>query len=332
MTDGVQAIRILVTDANLVPHRDRLDAAVPPDSDMRWRIGANVDALRDDLREADVYVGGRFPAELAEVAEKLRLIHVAGAGTDKVDFAALSPATMVANTFHHERSIAEYVVSAAVMLRRNFLTQDRALRRDVWATSVYDAAIPQPGTVGESTVGFVGFGHIGQRTWELFRTFGSRGCAVTGSGRVDAATHGLAWAGATAELDRLLRDSDIVVVSAPLTEQTEGMIGAEQLRALGPTGVLINVGRGPLVQEKALYEALRGGEIRAAAIDVWYRYPGPDGQGAPSDLPFAELTNVLITPHSSGVTDETFRGRVDDIAANIGRLSRGEPLRNVVDR
>ena len=324
-------MKILVTDANLVPHRDRLQAAMPPGADVRWRVGVDVEALKEDLRDADVYVGGRFPAELAGAAEKLQLIHVAGAGTDRIDFAALAPDVLVANTFHHERSIAEYVVAAAVMLRRNFLAQDRALRRDVWATSVYDKAIPQSSSLQDATVGFVGFGHIGQRTWELFRAFGSRGCAVTGSGRVDAAAHQLDWAGGGSRLDRLLRESDIVVMSAPLTAQTEGMIGADQLRALGPDGVLINVGRGPLVAERALYDALLGGEIRAAALDVWYRYPGPDGRGAPSEFPFAELSNVLVTPHSSGVTGDTFRGRVDDIAANIGRLDRGEPLHNVIN-
>ena len=86
----------------------------------------------------------------------------------------------------------------------------------------------------------------------------------------------------------------------------------------------------PLVQEHALYEALADGVIRAAAIDVWYRYPSQDGVGAPSYLPFAEPSNLLMTPHSSGVTRDTFIGRVDDIAANIRRLQRGEPLQNVV--
>ena len=95
---------------------------------------------------------------------------------------------------------------------------------------------------------------------------------------------------------------------------------------------LSNVGRGPLVVEYDLYEALRGREIAGAAIDVWYSYPGPDGRGAPSVLPFGELPHVLMTPHSSGITRDTFLGRVDDIAANIGRLSRGEPLRNLVIR
>lgn len=315
-------MKIVVADANLEPHRARFEAALPSGSQVSWHAGL------DELRDADVYVGSRFTAGMAAAAEKLRLVHPAAAGTDKVDFAALGPDVLVANTFHHERSITEYVVAAAVMLRRDFLAQDRQLRRNIWATSVYDASIPQAGTLGGARIGFVGFGHIGRCAWNLFRAFGCSGSAVTGSGRVPEC--GLAWAGDSGELDRLLAECDVAVVSAPLNEHTEGMIGAEQLRALGPDGVLINVGRGPLVVEQALYDALAGGVIRAAAIDVWYRYPAGDGVGAPSELPFAELPNVLMTPHSSGVTSDTFIGRVDDVAANIGRLQRGEPLQNVV--
>jgi len=317
-------MKIVVADANLVPHRGRFEAALPPGAEVSWQVSS------DALSDTDVYVGSRFTAEMAEAAEKLRLIHVAGAGTDKVDFEALGPDVVVANTFHHEQSIAEYAVAAAVMLRRDFLAQDRQLRSGVWATSVYDASIPQAGMLGDARIGFVGFGHIGRCTWNLLRAFGCRGLAVTGSGRV--AECGLQWTGATTELDRLLTECDVAVVSAPLNEQTKGMIGAAQLGALGADGVLINVGRGPLVQERALYDALAGGVIRAAAIDVWYRYPSGGGVCAPSDLPFAELPNVLMTPHSSGVTRDTFMGRADDVAANIGRLQRGEPLQNVVSR
>jgi phosphoglycerate dehydrogenase-like enzyme len=318
-------MKIVVADANLVPHRERFEAAVPVDARVCWQAGG---VSPDELRDADVYVGSRFTAAMAAAAEKLRLIHVAGAGTDKVDFDALAPDTLVANTFHHEQSIAEYVVAAAVMLRRGFLTQDRELRRDIWATSVYDSAIPQPSALGDARIGFVGFGHIGMRAWNLFRAFGCTAAAVTGSGRVPDC--GLAWVGDTGELDPLMRECEVAVVSAPLNEHTVGMIGNAQLRALGPDGVLINVGRGPLVQERMLYEALAGGVIRAAAIDVWYRYPSGDDVSPPSDLPFAELPNLLMTPHSSGVTRDTFSGRVDDIVANIGRLQRGDPLRNVV--
>ena len=324
-------MRIVVADANLVPHRDRFEAALPGDADIRWCVGADPDVLADEVRGAEVYVGGRFPAELAAVAEKLRLIHVVGAGTDRVAFAALPDGVLVANTFHHERSIAEYVLGAAIMLTRGFLEQDRALRRNVWATSVYDEDIAQPRTTAGSRIGFVGFGHIGSLSWDLLRAIGCTGAAVTGSGRVDAAAHGLAWAGDTSRLDELMGESDLVVVSAPLNEHTTGIIGAAQLRALGPQGALVNVGRGPLVDERALYEALRDNVIRAAAIDVWYRYPASRGAtAAPGELPFADLPNVLMTPHSSGVTAATFVGRSDDIAANIVRLARGEALVNTV--
>lgn len=153
---------------------------------------------------------------------------------------------------------------------------------------------------------------------------------MTGSGRVDAAAQGLSWAGDTAALADLLDESDVVVVSAPLNEATVGMIGADQLRALGSDGVLVNVGRGAPVDERALYEALRSGTIRAAAIDVWYHYPAHGGRAAPSALPFDELSNVLMTPHSSGITSDTFIGRADDIAVNVGRLARGEILHNLV--
>jgi phosphoglycerate dehydrogenase-like enzyme len=96
--------------------------------------------------------------------------------------------------------------------------------------------------------------------------------------------------------------------------------------------VLVNVGRGPVVDEKALYTALSNHDIAGAAIDVWYDYPGADGLGAPSELPFAALDNIIMTPHASGVTRQTFLGRVDDITANIARLQRGEPLINIVAR
>ena len=171
-------MKIVVADANLVPHRERFEAAVPPGAEVHWHPGG---APLDELRDADVYVGSRFTADMAAAAEKLRLIHVAGAGTDKVDFDAVPPDVLVANTFHHERSIAEYVVAAAVMLRRDFLAQDRQLRAGTWATSVYDAAIPQAPTLGDARIGFVGFGHIGQQAWNLFRAFG---CSAVGGDRV----------------------------------------------------------------------------------------------------------------------------------------------------
>lgn len=324
-------MKVYVADRNLVTHRERFESALAPGVLVSW---AGDDQCGRPLGDTNVYVGGRFTAEMAQVAEKLQLVHVAGAGTDRIAFAALAPDVLVANTFHHERSIAEYVLASAIMLRRGFPAQDRALRIGVWASAVYDDNINQPPTLHGAKVGFVGFGHIGQQAWKLLRACGCEGAAVTGSGQVDD-RHGLAWSGAVSRLEELAAESDVLVVSAPLTPATTGMISVRELDALGPAAVLINVGRGPLVEQNALYDALATGRLGAAAIDVWYHYPEATGRGgvsAPADLPFHELPNLLMTPHSSGITTDTFCGRVDDIAANIGRLLRGERLLNIVNR
>lgn len=323
-------MRVVIGDRNLLPHRELLEGLVPAHTDLSWHDRFDEAAIIADLGTADVYVGGRFTAAMAAAADRLQLVHVAGAGTDNVAFDALDPRTKVANTFHHEDSIAEYVLATAILLRRGFLTQDRALRKGVWSSSVYDDALPQPLSMNNAHIGFVGFGHIGSKSWNLLRGLGCTGSTVTGRGNVDAAAAGLAWSGDTSDLGRLMTESDVVVVSAPLNDHTRGMIGPAEFAALGSGGVLINVGRGPLVQQQALYDALSGNTIRAAAIDVWYNYPGPGGHGEPGDLPFGHLTNLLLTPHSSGVTQDTFVGRVRDIADNIRRLDRGLTLARTV--
>ncbi|OZE83680.1 hydroxyacid dehydrogenase [Rhodococcus sp. 15-649-1-2] len=312
------ALKIVVGDRNVLPHKAEFEKALPVGAEVVWVVPFDESRVLEELPDADVYVGGKFSAAMGAAGSRLTMVHVVGAGTDNVDRSGLSPDVEVCTTFHHERSIAEYIVSATVMLRRNFLAQDRALRTGVFRTSVYDPSIPQPLSLVGARIGFVGFGHIGRQAWRLFDAYGAHGAAVTGSGT--AADVGLEWFGSTAELGKLMEWSDVVVVSAPLTDATRGMIGADELSGLGSSGVLVNVGRGPLVQEQALFDALSRNVIAAAAIDVWYRYPGPDGVGQPSTLPFADLDNILMTPHSSGVTHHTFVGRVADIAANISRL------------
>ncbi|MEH6793002.1 MAG: 2-hydroxyacid dehydrogenase [Rhodococcus sp. (in: high G+C Gram-positive bacteria)] len=312
-------MKIVVGDRNILPHREQFESGLPVGAEVIWCVPFDEGRVIDELADADVYVGGKFSAVMGAAAPKLRMVHVAGAGTDNVDRSGLGPDVQVCSTFHHEQSIAEYVVAATVMLRRQFLQQDRALRSGVFATAVYDPSIAQPLSLSGARIGFVGFGHIGKRTWQLFQAYGAVGAAVTGSGRVSG--EGLQWVSGTEDLGELADFADVLVVSAPLNEHTRGMIGVEELRRLGKDGVLVNVGRGPLVQEQPLFDALSRNEIAAAAIDVWYRYPGPDGVGEPSVLPFRDLDNVLMTPHSSGVTHHTFVGRVADIASNIDALA-----------
>ena len=130
--------------------------------------------------------------------------------------------------------------------------------------------------------------------------------------------------------DATLNGRELAVASYLRDHLAPALIGAAELDELGPHGHLVNVARGPVVDETALYEALKDRRIAGAAIDVWYQYPGTDGRGEPATKPFDRLDNIIMTPHSSGVTAETFRGRAREIAENITRLSTNQPLKNVV--
>ncbi|WP_243788466.1 2-hydroxyacid dehydrogenase [Saccharopolyspora gloriosae] len=323
-------LNVVIADTNLLPLRADIEANLPGGTRVSWPDRQDAEAMRTAVAEADVYVSGNLPEELAKAGERLKLVHAAGAGTDGIAVQALPAGAIVANTFHHEKSIAEYIVAACTVVRRDFRSQDAALREGRWETPVYNGQSPWVNALTGATVGFVGFGHIGKITWQRFRAFEAKGVAVTRRGEVDAAGEGLEWSSTISDLGALLEISDIVVLSTPLTPETTGLIGAAELARMRDTAILVNVGRGPIADEQALYAALRDGVIGGAAIDVWYDYPVPGEQKHPSSLPFHELGNVLMTPHSSGLTRQTFAGRSVDIVENIRRLAAGEPLNNVV--
>ena len=133
------------------------------------------------------------------------------------------------------------------------------------------------------------------------------------------------------KLDELLVKSDFVLLALPLDPSTAGLIGREQIGKMKPTALIINVARGALIDEKALYEACRDRRIGGAAIDTWFRYPAQgEVRGDPSHLPFRDLDNVIMTPHGSGWTEGLRPRRCRLIAKNLDRLARGEPLVNIV--
>jgi phosphoglycerate dehydrogenase-like enzyme len=127
-------------------------------------------------------------------------------------------------------------------------------------------------------------------------------------------------------LDEVLAESDAVVIALPLTPQTRGLIGERELRLMKPTAFLINVGRGPIVQEAALLRALREGWIAGAALDVFEREP------LPPDSPFYDLENVILTPHVAGTSPRYMDRAIPLFCENLARYLRGETLLNVVDK
>ncbi|WID98945.1 2-hydroxyacid dehydrogenase [Bosea vestrisii] len=290
------------------------------------------DALGDEAdrrayAEADVIVGVKFDSTLPRPHD-LKLFHVPGAGYDAVDLNALPAGTSVCNCFGHEQAIAEYVMSALLARHVPLADADRRLRQGDWA---YWAGAPDRvhGEIAGKTIGLLGFGHIGKAIARRAKAFEMR---VHIANRSPVETSELVDASFT--LDRLADfwgGCDAIVVSVPLTAETTGLVDATALSAMRGDAVIFNVGRGPTIDEAALYAALKQNRIGGAVIDTWYRYPGrADANPLPATLPFHELPNIVMTPHMSGWTSGTIRRRQQTIADNIRRRAAGEPLVNLV--
>jgi phosphoglycerate dehydrogenase-like enzyme len=279
--------------------------------------------LRAALREADAVVCGRLSSPDTAEAGRLRLVQSVSAGADGIERAAIPPGCALCNLHGHEQAIAEWALMCMLALSRRLLVYDGGLRRGLWHRFGEDVALPLERTLRGHVVGAIGHGHIGRRLLELARGLGMETLAVTRTPR--EGVPGLD------ELPRLLDAADFAVVAMPLTDETRGLIGARELELLGADGYLLNPARGAIVDERALYEALRDGTIAGAAIDTWYRYPSREGEAVkPSEFPFAELPNVVMTPHVSGRSQETRESRRRFVGEQIARFAAGRPLLNVI--
>jgi len=278
------------------------------------------------LRDVDVMISSFVKGQWLTAASPLRLIQGIGAGTEGIDLAALPPGCTVCNVYGHEWAVAEYCFMTMAMLNREIRQQDAALRLGDWGGGAFRSELR-----GRNLL-VLGLGHIGA---EVARWGSFYGMHVTGLTRTPSAARrqelGLKEIGSLSDLPAFLPAADFVVVAIPHTAETTAFIGEAELAAMKPTAYLVNVARGPVVDERSLYVALHDKVIAGAANDVWYIYPNAlDETRRPATYPFHELPNIIMSPHNAGTTDGTMSYRFEFIAENIGRFYRGDPLQNVV--
>lgn len=326
-------LTVLVTDP-IIARWSAVLTSGAPDHDWVFLTEADDDAQRAAVADCDVLICSRLSSEVAPFV-RAALVQVTGAGLDRVAVTALPAGTEVTTTAHHERSIAEHVLLSVMALDRQLLARDRALRAGTWRTLATDATVPAFRTLDTMTLGAVGLGGIGAATLRLAEAWGMDTVAIRGNPDAPLPT-GVSprWVGGTGDLPRLLAEADAVVVSVPLGPDTEGLIGAAELAAMKPDAYLVNVARGPVVDQDALYAALTAPAgsptaIGGAAIDVWWGAPTAR-RTPPADHDFAALENMVLTPHCSGHAESTFAGRAADLAANVERLAEGRPRLGVV--
>ena len=294
-------------------------------------VAADDAGILRHLPDAEVLVSMGFSAAMADAAPRLRLVQVPGAGLDRVEISALRHGVRLANAYGHDIGIAEYIIGAMIALSRSFASVDASLRQGHWHSqfAVGAEAPPLWPELAGSTLGILGFGRIGQALARRAVAFDMRICAVR---RHPDPTppDGVDFVGGPDQLDDVLACADYLAVTVALSSETRGLMDAARIAAMKPGSVLVNVARGEVFDETALFEALASHRLGGAALDVWYRYPSGPGPTTPSTLPFHTLPNVLMTPHVSGWTEGMLDSRARLIATNIERAARGEEPLNAV--
>lgn len=295
------------------------------------------------VADAEVYLGYGIPAELLDAGSDLEWVHsgAAGVGSSLTPTMLQSGVVFTNSAGVHAPPMAETVLAMLLHFGRGLDFALDAQRRSEWSKEPYYVGGAPLTELSDSTVGIIGFGGIGREVARRVASLGARVIAMKrqpprpGEANLEPVAGGgvlgtrieLVWG--DSGLDAVYRESDAIVVAAPDTPDTRGMVDADAFARMKEGAVFINVARGGLVNEEALVRTLSEGRIRGAGLDVFAKEP------LPSDHPLWGLPNVVMTPHVSAVTRGFWRRETDLILENMDRYLAGDPAeewRNVVDK
>lgn len=315
------AMKVLWLDETSAPFARTLPA--PEGVEVRY-LGEKEDGLAD---WPHVIVSGA-PAEEYLAGANLRSVVVpyAGIGNSLKEGASARPQLSVHNSHYNAKMVAQHATALLLACANRVVATDQALRRGDWGSDVDEGVL---GTHLEGKVGLlVGYGAIGKAVQPILEALGME---VRAYRRRPDANSPIKEYG-EGELVEALTKADAVIVSLPGTDATAGLLNEGALAALKESAILVNVGRGSVIVEEALFSALQAGRLGAAGIDVWYRYPGDrDAERVfPGNYPFQELRNVVMTPHSANDVRNWRLFAARDVMLTLAALAQGEE-RNTVD-
>lgn len=291
--------------------------------EMRVVHVKSYDALPAELPDTDIFVGFNLLPKQLDVARKLKWIHITSAGVSQLMRPDVQAAGVVITNARgiHGIPMAEHTMGAMLALARKF--QDTVHYQDANEWAQEQIWQSRPSELHGSTLLIVGFGTIGGEIARRARAFGMRIEAVTRSGRGDATLADKIYP--ASQLLQALPHADYIVLAAPDTPDTQRMIGARELKTMKPTAYLLNIGRGSLVDESAMIDALEHKTIAGAALDVMEKEP------LPQESPLWKLKNVFASPHISAVSELLWPRQTELLIENLERWFSGRELKNIVD-
>jgi len=318
--------RIVVTEP--LPLIDKELEILSTYSDVSVLNSVNEDVIAEAARHADIImvVYAKITRKIIENAVRLKGIVRYGIGIDNIDIKAASERNvMVVNVPDYGiKSVADHTMALILTLVRKILAWDKYTRERKYSGRWTAPPMELIGIeLADKMLGLIGFGKIGREVAKRARAFDMKILVYDPYIPKDI---GIEWNVRLVELDELLKESDFVSIHCPLTKETYHLINEDKLRVMKKTAYLINTARGPIVDEKALYKALKERWIAGAALDVFEYEP------LPSDSPLFELDNIIMTPHIAWFTEEALKRLEFTACEEAIRILKGETPRNLVNR
>ena len=287
----------------------------------------------EKIRSAQVLFGGMLSEPVIKAAEHIKLFQIPWTGVDNIDFDLLQKYRIdcVCNSHSNGSVVAEHALALYFSVAKKIAYHDAQLRNGNWnrVSSDGNEVSPFSTTLSFRKTVLIGYGAVNKSIHRLLTGFEPHVSVVNRSGKLTGATASVDVYGYENILTAL-EGADAVFVAVPLTKETNSLFGADCFRSLNKNTILINVARGSVIDEGALYAALSRQLIYGAGIDTWYNYPKPGESTStfPStDNPFHELSNIVMSPHRAGYVDSGFP-HLDDAIKNLNNLYKGEALIN----
>lgn len=289
--------------------------------------------ILEHVKDADVLVGTNITKQMLECSS-LKLIQIPHAGVERLNFELLKQYDIpVCNSHSNAQSVAELALGLLLGIAKKIPYHDKLLRIGNWNASVLedskDGLSIHSSYIYNKTVGFIGYGKIGKQIAKLLGGFNCKFMAIVSD--KNKVYEELDFIGDKENLNYVLSNVDYLVIAAPLTNETRGMINMSNIIKMKKTSFIINISRGKVVDEGSLFYMLDNNLIRGAAIDAWYNYPNNNEIAYPSKkYEFHKLNNIIMSPHrADSIYDEA--PHIDDALYNIKALKTGKDLINRID-